>query len=358
MFSCPSGVGGRPPACASSRKLVALRFSTVKGRRAVTLCRRAAPPRAATLRMSAPTTPSRRSMLGTQHSSSHRSAPSYGFGTAERSRPGGGKVFISKDMVTDQFGMNSPGPVYHPKSIDGRFSTAPSHSFGTSHRYSASQQKVFGASSPGPGQHMLPSSISKQMDSQKQSYSSWTFGTSTRQDQAKVYVSAQLAKGVSEFVDSPGPVAYEHSGAFNSQIDSRKKTNESYGLGTSQRFFYEHSHSGERAASPGPGTYNLRSAYGRQVTSDKPSYPSSSFPKADRDKTAVTVYLGPKQQAAFWGRNSPGPAVYTLTQAVGPQNSSRRPNMPKFGFGTSDRFAYMDLATRASNTPGPGSYSI
>lgn len=102
------------------------------------------------------------------------------------------------------------------------------------------------------------------------------------------------------------------------------------GLGTSERFFYENNSSLERKAGPGPGAYTLGPAHGRQVTSDRPSYRITSFSRADRDRTAATVYLGPKQQSAFWGRNSPGPAVYTLTQAVGPQNSSQRPNGPKY----------------------------
>jgi len=153
-------------------------------------------------------------------------------------------------------------------------------------------------------------------------------------------------------------VAYGHTGSIGDQPDSRKQSTESYGMGTSERFFYENATQIQKAGGPAPGTYNLRSSQGKQVTSDKPSYPVNSFPKADRDRTAQTVYLGPKQQLAFWGRNSPGPAVYTATQSVGQQNSSQRPNVPKYGFGTADRFAYMDVATRAMQTPGPGSYSI
>ena len=135
--------------------------------------------------MSATGAPSRRSMLGTQHSSTLRSAPSYGFGTAERPKIGGGKIFISKDMVSDKHGMNSPGPVYNPKSVDGKYYTPSAHSFGASHRYSTSSQKGSNSPNPGPGQYTMPGSMSKQPDSQKLSYSSWKFGTSTRKDQAK-----------------------------------------------------------------------------------------------------------------------------------------------------------------------------
>ena len=106
---------------------------------------------------------------------------------------------------------------------------------------------------------------------------------------------------------------------------------------------------------PDEGTVWLQ---GKQVTSNKTSYPISSFTRADRDRTASTVYLGPKQQLAFWGRNSPGPAVYTPTGAVGGQVSSEKPNVPKFGFGTADRFAYINIGQRAMQSPGPGAYSI
>ena len=338
------------------------------------------------------TTLNRKSMLGKQSSSSFRSAPEYGFGTAERAQLNS-KLFVSKDMVSDKFGVASPGPVYAPKAVDGRFHSAPSHSFGASHRYAFASMKRSGAPVPGPGQYTMPGSVSKQHDSQKYSYSSWKFGTSTRADQAKVFVSPAHAKSVTEFIDSPGPCAYGHKGSLNNQIDSRKTTNESFvsrpphslpstdpasqpcaarrsypssggsrvihpqGMGTSDRFFYENSGQIEKGA-PGPGTYTLKPSHGRQVTSTKQTLPITSFPRADRDRTATTVYLGPRQQLAFWGRNSPGPAVYSPTASVGAQVSSEKPNVPKFGFGTADRFAYINIGQRAMQSPGPGSYSI
>jgi hypothetical protein len=303
--------------------------------------------------------PSRRSMLGPQPSSNLRSAPSYGFGTAERSQLNA-KMYVSKDMIADKYGLASPGPVYHPTgSIDGRFHTAPSHSFGVSHRHPKTMGNPDAGLIPGPGQYTMPGAVSRQHNSQKRSYSSWKFGTSTRGDQAKVFISQAHARTTTEYVDSPGPCAYRHKGGMGAQSDSRKKSNESFGMGTSSRFYYESaSRDGGSKAAPGPGAYTLRSAQGRQVTSDKMSYPIASFPRADRDRTAATVYLGRRQQQSFWGRNSPGPAVYAPTASVGNQVSSSRPNMPKFGFGTADRFAYINIGQRAMQSPGPGSYSI
>ena len=75
---------------------------------------------------------------------------------------------------------------------------------------------------------MMPGSTGTQRDSQKHSYSSWKFGTSTRNDMAKVFVSSAHAKSVAEFIDSPGPCAYGHKGGLGQQTDSRKKSNESF----------------------------------------------------------------------------------------------------------------------------------
>jgi hypothetical protein len=94
-------------------------------------------------------------------------------------------MFISKDMVSDKYGAHSPGPVYNPKTVDGKFYTPAAHSFGASHRYALSAQKHINTPNPGPGQYHMPGSMSKQPDSKKLSYSSWKFGTSTRKDQAK-----------------------------------------------------------------------------------------------------------------------------------------------------------------------------
>jgi len=295
-------------------------------------------------------------MLGTQHDSSKASAPSYGFGTAERAQLNA-KLFVSKDMVQDKFGVGSPGPVYAPKGLDGRYVTAPSPSFGTSHRYSIAQQKRSSAPVPGPGQYSIPGSVTRQCDSQKHSYSSWKFGTATRADHAKVFVSPAHAKSVTEFIDSPGPCAYGHLGGVGIQSDSRKSTEPRFGVGTASRF-YSDSSAATAKGTPGPGTYGLHSAQGRQVTSNKPSLPISSFPRADRDKAAQSVFQGKEGAKTFLGRGSPGPAVYTPQESVGAQASSEKPNVPKFGFGTADRFSYMNISARAMQSPGPGTYSV
>ena len=209
---------------------------------------------------------------------------------------------------------------------------------------------------PGPGVFLImDATFGKQPVSRRETAPAFGFGSGDRETQAKVFVSPEHAKSVTEFIDSPGPCMYKHQGGVGNQADSRKSTNASYGMGTSDRFFYESSGQLEKGA-PGPGTYTLRSAQGRQVTSDKPTYSINSFTRAEQ--RGGKVYLGPKQQQAFFGRNSPGPAVYAPTASVGQQVSSEKPNVPKFGFGTADRFAYINIGQRAMQSPGPGAYSV
>ena len=305
--------------------------------------------------------PSRKSMLGTQSNSRLPSSPAYGFGTEERSRVGGSKQFVSKDMTSEKLCTQSPGPVYYPASSTYKNTFAsPSHSFGASHRYMLSAQKQATAAVPGPGMYQTSGAVGTQRDSSKHSYSSWGFGTSTRADMAKVFVSPQHAKTESGFIDSPGPAAYSFGGTFGRQSDSRRSSSQSFGMGTSDRFFHDKKGKAAegRAANPGPGAYQLGPSTGKQSDSMKPTYPINSFTKADRDRTANSVYLGPRQQQVFWGRNSPGPALYATPGAVGSQVSSMRRSAPRAGFGTADRFAYMDNALKACATPGPGSYSV
>ena len=61
---------------------------------------------------------------------------------------------------------------------------------------------------PGPGMYWTPSAVSAQKSSEKHSYASWGFGTSTRADRSKIFISHAHAKTETGFIDSPGPCAY------------------------------------------------------------------------------------------------------------------------------------------------------
>lgn len=256
------------------------------------------------------------------------SAPSYGFGTAERVQAD--KQYIPNNMIMSSdkdgptghvehgigpVGLASPGPVYYPRSPR---STAQG-SIGTSPR----REPLKRGKVADPGQYSMRSSW--KFDGV---LSSWKFGTSTRDDHDKVFISAAHAKREPCFIDSPGPMCSYHKSSLGKQSDSRRVTAASFGVGSEDRYFFRP----EKASwkTPGPGTYKVRSSQGRQVTSNKPSCPSAAFSRASKDALDGSHFLG---------SDSPGPALFGPTASVGKQVSSPRRSAPKFGFGTADRFS-------------------
>jgi len=296
---------------------------------------------------SAPGQPYMKSMMGIQSNSKLRSSPNYGFGTAVR-----------PDMSNMQKGGKaSPGPIYNPDIEVGRPSS-PQHSFGVSHRYAVSARKSAGAEIlPGPGQYTHSTSVGAQMNSQKHSAQTVKFGTGTREDRAKIFISHAHSASDTTSISSPGPAAYslQNEGSVGGNYaDSKKHSSPEIGIGTSRRFFNK---SGAADVVPGPGSYKLQASVGRQIHTHRRTDPVNSFTRADRDKIAQKQYLGKK----LWipTHDSPGPqAPYSLPASVGIQHSSARKNTAKYGFSRADRFGYIDQGAKQCNTPGPGSYSL
>lgn len=119
--------------------------------------------------------------------------------------------------------------------------------------------------------------------------------------------------------------------------DSLRRTPESFGQGKQRRFYKT-----QVLDVPGPGKYSQRPAHGKQIASTKPTQPVHTVPRASRDGIADYVPC------------SPGPVHKPRNNAgVGRQVLSPRKTAPKFGFGTSSRFAKELFA----EVPGPGFYS-
>tara|TARA_B110000046_G_C12915986_1_gene364970 strand:- start:249 stop:1019 length:771 start_codon:yes stop_codon:yes gene_type:complete len=133
------------------------------------------------------------------------SAPSYGFGSGTREVAA--KVFVSQEHSALTGNPCSPGPATfsQPASIgpqvNGVKQSAPRFGFGTSTRehqskvyISAEHEKVSGGQfAPGP-HYDFETGIGKQVDSKKTSLPLFGFGTSTREHQSKVYISAEHEK--------------------------------------------------------------------------------------------------------------------------------------------------------------------
>ena len=89
----------------------------------------------------------------------------------------------------------------------------------------------------------------------------------------------------------------------------------------------------------------------------KRSAPLPGFGSSTRDNTSK-VFLTPDHEKVNFGKGSPGPLTYTLTPATGKQTLSSRREAPSYGFGSNDRWYMSRLAARLGNTPAPGAYNV
>ena len=224
-----------------------------------------------------------------------------------------------------------------------------------------------------------------QATSRRRSAPSFGFGSSTRNQAGKVFISREHAKlATSGF--SPGPSAYTLRAAVGTQNDGRKRSSPQWVFGSSDRFMQgkkgiqdpgvlhsplcaTHLHQAPSAAHhfpltrfffaccvSGPGAYDVKPGLGVQVSSQTHTEPLFGFGTAGREHVAK-VYLSEEHNKSLHGCDSPGPSMYTLNAAVGTQQLSKKSNQPKWVFASSNRFQY-DHVKRATTSPGPGAYTL
>ena len=227
--------------------------------------------------------------------------------------------------------------------------SAPKYGFGSSTRDQAG--KVFvsqehtalataGKGSPGPAVYTLPPAVGgKQPDGRKSDPPSWGFGTASRFRTFKDTGKPDGHRG-----NNPGPGYYNRPPAsVGPQVLGGMKSEPLVGFGTAERknvrkVFISNAHQNTDLygmASPGPAaSYQLQSTMGKQAHSTAANPPAWVIGGARApDKT---------------GADSPGPAAYELPQSVGPQPDSKKPRAATPGFGASTR----DI--RAKIYVGPG----
>lgn len=191
-----------------------------------------------------------------------------------------------------------------------------------------------------------------QAHSKRRSSPSYGFGSSTRNQASKVFLSAEHAK-LSTPGFSPGPSAYTLRASVGNQADGRKASSPQWAFGSSDRFLG----SGKKSIqNPGPGAYDMPAGVGLQVSSSKQTQPMFGFGSAGRDHVAK-VFVSEEHNKSLHGIDSPGPQVYKLLGAVGKQELSQTMNQPAWVFASSDRFKY-EHVKRAATSPGPGAYTL
>lgn len=187
-----------------------------------------------------------------------------------------------------------------------------------------------GMHSPGPAVYLLPPSVGgKQPDGRKPDPPTWGFGTAQRFRPKSAPLKPDGHAG-----NNPGPGAYSMPPAsVGPQVLARHSTAPLMGFGTAERknmrkVWISQTHQKldmHGYDSPGPAAgYEIASTMGKQVHSTAESPPAWAFSSTARTQVEP-------------GRVGPGPAGYTLPQSVGAQPDSRKPRAATPGFGASTR---------------------
>lgn len=201
-----------------------------------------------------------------------------------------------------------------------------------------------------PNMH-TKSMLGPQVTSRRRSAPLYGFGSSTRQQAGKVFMSSEHAKLAPPNVPTPGP-QYTVRAAVGPQVDGSKASAPMWMFGSSERFA---GNTKPSAQFPGPGTYSATSGVGVQVSSAKHTQPLYGFGTATRDHVAK-VFISQEHNQTTSGQESPGP-VYTTDIAIGRQQLSQKGNGPAWVMGNAERFSY-DHVKRAASAPGPGAYTL
>jgi hypothetical protein len=265
-----------------------------------------------------------RSLIGPQADSRKESAPSYGFGTGDRSgalvAPAGGKRAVGL----------SPGPVYlvSPRN-PGLGRTGPAFSMSGTPANPGGRRA---GAAPGPGEYEKPPSCGMdQTLSYKSTSPRFGWGTGGRH---QAPIGSRPRSACNEF--------YEVSSSMGAQPLGTKATKPNYTFSGASRYD-DPQKARNKAAAPGPGAYKYVGGSGVQVDSTFRSKPIYGFSRAARFKGGGLDGTGPELNSG------------TVRPAIGPQVVSTMRSKPASSFGSAKRFA--DRPNSARDGPGPGSYN-
>ena len=204
------------------------------------------------------------------------------------------------------------------------------------------------------------STFGPQFSTRRRTAPSYGFGTSTRAQANKLFVSQEHTQLATAGSHSPGPGAgYRlHPAVGGAQPDGRRANAPRYSMTTAERF------PGQKKVdiSPGPGAHAVQStAMGRQVTGAFKSEPRIGFGTAGREHVRKVFISQEHQKTDLHGMDSPGPAApYSLPTTLGKQSQGSIKSPPTWVFSSADRKDPIEVMqlTKSAREPGPGTYAI
>jgi len=309
------------------------------------------------------------SMFGRQPVSHRPSAATHVFGTSTRDQTL--KMYISQEHSKQVFGVNSPGPVYQMPGCLGKQTpsmkeSSPVYSFGSvdrfqlgkdqMHQYCVETNKHENAAGVGPGAYESSSACGKQAESGRKTMAKFSFGTGTRDQQAKVYNSREHEDAFAG-LSSPGPGVFAGKSSVGAQVSSTQPTSGTAKFAKQNRFRYEYER--RAAALPGAGAYVQTVAIGKQPNSRNQTMPKYGFGSSTRDN-ASKVFISKTHEKSSGGKEGPGPQAYESRSGIGRQVEARQKSHACWGFGTETRFKmnFTGSGELPAWSPAPGAYNI
>jgi len=199
------------------------------------------------------------------------------------------------------------------------------------------------------GDTFVTSTLGNQLVSSRSSAPLYGFGTSTRENREKVFISTEHAE-LSNMPLSPGPAKYGALSTLGPQLtDGRSEPQ--WVFAKNERFSKVSADAGKK-----PHSYDLRGSIGGQLESKYHSQPTFSMGTSTRTGVEKVFVSDDHALATFGGKGSPGPASYDGVASIGKQANSEKGTPPTWLFGTLERFKNPELKT-AAKTPAPDAYS-
>ena len=177
------------------------------------------------------------------------------------------------------------------------------------------------------------------------------FGSSTRDQVKKLFISQKHTLTMLAGTQSPGPAKYNLPNSVGGkQPDGRKADAASWSISSKARIPVE-------AGQDTPDFYNLPAAVGPQPDGKIANAPVYGFGTSTREIRARTFISQEHNMGSAPFVPTPGPAgPYKLANSLGNQPSSRKATSPRVSFAKQSRWAAHERELARNTVPGPGAY--
>lgn len=193
---------------------------------------------------------------------------------------------------------------------------------------------------PGPGQYQGASSIGPQVDSRLRSPESVGFGSSTRDNQAKVFMGADFSKvraRAFQMLTSAAAAFRRHTPQFRLFTPRNKLCDLS---GRNTRLLLSASAGNSVVLQKVNHSINDDAGLGRKIFSSflvNGNTTNHGVPQSGGSFRGADTWHAVVGQS-FFGQDSPGPSSYSAMSSIGSQPLSDHKSPPGWKFGTSGRF--------------------